>query len=352
MALMLLSCSKVPELPPKQQPHKKRIASLPESEWDEVLVIFVRTCQESATQKIYGSLCREAAKADDAKAFFVKNFALKKVAANRAAKPGLLTGYYEATIHASYTKSSLYRYPVYATPSDLLEIELGSIYPQLRHQIRGRLEGKKVLPYYTRAQAAKNGLNASVICYCDSKIDKFFLEVQGSGIAVFEDGSKIYLGYANSNGHRYRSIGRYMIEQGMIEPKAISLASIKEYLQKHHKVVESVLHYNNSLIFFRKKSHSASGALGIVLYPKRSVAVDRSAIPLGSMLYLQADIKGEKPLQRVVFAHDTGSAIKGSVRADLFCGAGLDAMAFAGSLKAPLWLWVFVPKKDGVKRDE
>jgi membrane-bound lytic murein transglycosylase A len=177
------------------------------------------------------------------------------------------------------------------------------------------------------------------------------LEVQGSGVAKFDDNSSIYLGYDNQNGHKYRSIGRYLVKRGDLKLEEVSLQSIKKWLQEHPKEIDEVLNHNNSMVFFSKREQGATGALGVELTPMRSVAVDRKYIGLGSMLYLSADLK-DKSLNRVVFAEDTGGAIKGSVRADLFVGSTESALELAGRLNAPLNLWLLLPKKRVAGSDE
>jgi membrane-bound lytic murein transglycosylase A len=257
----------------------------------------------------------------------------------------MLTGYYEPELHGSLTKSEVYKYPVYETPDDLVVVDLSSIYPELKkYRLRGKLEGSKLVPYDVREDVSKNGLvNASVICYVDSKIDLFFLEVQGSGRIVLDDGESIYVGYDNQNGHKYKSIGKYLVAHNEIALKDISLQTIKAWFEQHPKRVDEVLNYNPSLVFFKKREHKARGALGLDLTPLRSVAVDRAFIPLGSMLYMDAQTQSFDA-SRVVFAQDTGGAIKGALRADMFLGFGKEAGKIAGELKAPLNLWVLVPK--------
>jgi membrane-bound lytic murein transglycosylase A len=317
-----------------------------------VLKTFQKNCQSTKAEKIYGELCKKAIEAENAKAFILENFRPYIILNKEKNTKGLLTGYYEASIHASYKKSEKYPYPIYATPKDLVVVDLSAIYPELKsYRLRGRVVNGRVIPYYTRAQAQQQDLNATVLCYCDSKIDKFFLEVQGSGIAKFDDNSSIYLGYDNQNGHKYRSIGKYLIESGILKKEDVSLESIKKWLQENPQKADEVLNYNNSLVFFSKREHGATGALGLELIPMRSVAVDRRYIPLGSMLYLNADYP-EGSLKRIVFAQDTGGAIKGRVRADLFTGSGEKALKLAGSLKAPLQLWILLPKNINITKEE
>jgi membrane-bound lytic murein transglycosylase A len=174
-------------------------------------------------------------------------------------------------------------------------------------------------------------------------VDKFFLEIQGSGKVILDDNSTIFIGYDNQNGHKYRAIGRYLVKIGAMELKDVSLQSIKRWLKEHPSRVDEVLNYNKSLVYFKQRSQGATGALGLELTPNRSVAVDRKYIPLGSMLYLSSEID-DRNVSRVVFAQDTGGAIRGAVRADMFLGSGEKALEVSGHLKSALKLWILLPK--------
>jgi len=327
---------------------KSSFSQLPS--WDKenyknVLDNFKNNCKSSKTQAIYRELCQEVDTNVDAKEFIEKNFTPYLLGQN-----GLLTGYYEPMLKGSLVKTDVFKYPIYKKPKDLLVVDLGSIYPELKkYRLRGRVKDSKLIPYYTREEISQIDDLADVICYTDSKIDLFFLEVQGSGRVKLRDGSIIFVGYDNQNGHKYRSIGKYLVQKNVLDLKSVSLQTIKKYLLDNPKKIDEVLNYNKSAVFFREKLNPATGSLGIELTPKRSVAVDRRYIKLGSMLYLDANVDN-KELQRVVFAQDTGGAIKGKVRADLFLGSSQDAMRVAGELKSPLKLWVFLPNKKREKR--
>jgi membrane-bound lytic murein transglycosylase A len=310
--------------------------------YNEALELFVQSCQTAKTKALYQELCEEASDVEDAKVFLQTNFLPYKI---QAQKEGLLTGYYEPQLRASLTQSERYRYPIYETPRDLVEVDLSSIYPELAHyRLRGRIEGNKLIPYYDREATKKSDMNASVLCYADSKIDKFFLEIQGSGRVTLDSNETIFIGYDNQNGHRYRAIGRYLVAIGALRIEEVSLQSIRKWLDANPERVDEVLNYNPSVVFFKQREQKATGALGVVLHAKRSIAIDRRFIPLGGMLYMHADVAQEK-MGRIVLAQDTGGAIKGAVRADLFLGYGDEAMQIAGELKAPLDLWLFVPRK-------
>jgi len=350
--LIFFGCAKKPELKLEDKPETKlmedKFSSL--KEWDqdnheEILTLFKESCKTSRVRNIYAQTCQSAADVDDAKVFLEEEFLPFRIVNNKEKEQGLLTGYYEPFLQASLEKNKKYIYPIYKKPNDLITVDLSSIYPELKHyRLRGRLEGDKLVPYHNRKTSKELELDADVLCYTNSKIDRFFLEIQGSGRVLFDDNSTMFIGFENQNGHKYRAIGKYLVDIGALHLEDVSLQSIKAWLKENPERLDEVLNYNESMVFFAQRNQGATGALGLELTPKRSVAIDRHFIPLGSMLYLDADLQ-ESKISRVVFAQDTGGAIKGSVRADLFLGSGEEALEIAGRLKAPLKLWILLPKK-------
>jgi membrane-bound lytic murein transglycosylase A len=315
-----------------------------EENYADALENFINSCKSGRTKKLYKDLCEEAKGISDAKEFFVTNFEPFEVHAEDGDDKGLLTGYYEPYLRGSLTKHDQYIYPIYKTPKDLITVDLSSIYPDLKHyRLRGRIEDNKLVPYYTRQESQQQEIDAEIICYVDDKVDLFFLEVQGSGRVLLDNNETIFIGYDNQNGHRYKSIGKYLVEEGEIALEDISLQSIRAWFKENPDRVDEVLNYNDSLVYFREKSQAATGSLGLELTPKRSIAVDRRYIPLGSMLYCDASQENVK-FSHIVQAQDTGGAIKGANRADMFMGFGDEAREIAGELKAPLKLWIFLPK--------
>ncbi len=311
-----------------------------ENNYDEVLQLFIKECKIAKVQKLYGALCQKADKSKDSKAFISKNFELYRIE-SETKEEGLLTGYYEASLFGSRTKHFPFVYPLYSEPDDLVTVDLASVYPQLKGlRLRGRVEGKKLIPYYTRAELSK--IQAKPICYTDDKVARFFLEIQGSGRIKLDNGKTLYVTYANQNGYPYTSIGRYMIQKRYIK-KDLSLQSIERFLKVHPEKMSEILNQNRSVVFFRVSNRPASGALGMELTPMRSVAVDPRYIPLGAMLYCETSKRGFKG---IVFAQDTGGAIKGDVRVDLFTGYGEEAKQIAGRLKEKLKMWILLPKAD------
>jgi len=310
--------------------------------YNDALDSFINSCKTKRTKNLYNSLCKKAKLTKSAKLFLEKEFQPYKIKTKKGKETGLLTGYYEPELKGSLRKSRRYKYPIYNTPSDLVIVDLGSIYPELKNmRLRGRMDGNRLVPYDSREKST--GKYSDIICYVDSKIDLFFLEIQGSGRVTLSNGKTIFVGYDNQNGHKYRAIGRYLVKKKELKMKNVSLQSIRAWLEKNPSRVNEVLNYNKSVVYFKKRKKPASGSLGLELTPSRSVAVDRHYIPLGTMLYLSADID-KKNISKIVLAQDTGGAIKGAIRADMFLGFGNQAMNTAGRLKSKLNLWVLLPK--------
>jgi len=351
--IFFTGCTKKPKVLLMQMPKtylkKSSFEQMPNFNDDsflDVLKVFNHNCTTKKAQKIYKNLCYKASKIKnkrEAREFFLLNFTPYTIYDEDFNKIGLLTGYYEAELYGSLVKTDRYKYPVYTPPSDLIEVDLSSIYPELKNfRLRGKLKGNKVVPYNERKYC--NGENCKIICYVDSKIDLFFLEIQGSGRIKLTNGKTIYVGYANQNGHKYSSIGKYMLKKGYLKPDNISMQSIRTFLKNNPSKVDEILNQNRSVIFFKRKNKPSTGSLGVTLTPKRSVAVDPKYIQLGSLLYIDSKIDNSR-FSRFVFAQDTGSAIQGALRTDLFLGYGNKAMNVAGRLKSDLKLWMLVPKE-------
>mgnify|MGYP000335901376 CR=1 FL=1 len=178
-----------------------------------------------------------------------KNSYFYKINTKRGKQEGLLTGYYEPQLNGSLKKTKKYKYPIYETPKDLIIVDLSSIYPHLKnYRLRGKINGNKLVPYDTRKQSLSKHVPAKVISYTDSKIDLFFLEVQGSGRIKLKSGRVMYIGYDNQNGHRYRAIGKYLVRIGALKLKEVSLQSIRAWLKKNPYRVNEVLNYNKSVV--------------------------------------------------------------------------------------------------------
>ncbi|MBI1905948.1 MAG: murein transglycosylase A [Rhodocyclales bacterium] len=265
---------------------------------------------------------------------------------------GLVTGYYEPLIKGSRSRSATHAWPVFGPPADMLTIDLGDAYPELKHmRLRGRLVENKVVPYFTRAEIDTLGdrIPAPTLLWAADPIDLFFLQVQGSGQVELDDGTRIRIGYADQNGHPYQSIGRWLVAQGELALDQASMQGIKSWAQAHPQRLAEMLNTNPSYVFFRELPASGdgpTGALGVPLTANRSIAVDPRHIPLGAPVFLATTYPlSDKPLNRLVLAQDTGSAIKGVVRADYFWGFGADSGARAGKMRQPARMWVLLPKE-------
>jgi len=264
---------------------------------------------------------------------------------------GVITGYYEPLLKGSRFKSARFRYPLYAAPDDMLEIDLGDAYPQLKGQrLRGRLSGKRVIPYYKRAEidAGTDGLKGRELFWVENAVELFFLQIQGSGRIELVDGRQIKVGYADQNGQPYVSIGKKLIEMGEMKLEDASMQGIKAWGEKNPNKLMALLELNPSYVFFRELPENLSapiGALGVPLTNEYSIAVDPRTIPLGSPVFLATtQPNSATPLNRLMLAQDTGGAIRGPVRADFFWGFGEKAGAQAGRMKQQGRMWVLFPK--------
>lgn len=266
-------------------------------------------------------------------------------------RTGLITGYYEPILQGSRKKSRQYPYPVFGPPDDLITVDLASLYPELKNlRLRGRLEGNKLVPYYDRAEWQKQESKRSpkAIAWVADAIDLFFMQIQGSGQIELADGSRIRLGYADQNGHPYRSIGRWLIDQNELASDEASMQGIKHWVQANPQRLDEVLNKNPSLVFFRELPMTGSGplgAMGLPLMPQYSLAVDPRYVPLGAPVWLDTtEPNSEQALTRIMLAQDTGGAIRGAVRADFYWGSGPDAGSLAGKMRQSGRLWVLLPQ--------
>ncbi len=264
---------------------------------------------------------------------------------------GLITGYYEPVLHGSRKRGGKFQTPLYAVPEDLVSVELGDLYPALKgERIRGRLQGKRITPYPDRTQLADGKMLAGrEIVWVDSAIDAFFLQIQGSGRVQMEDGSTVRLAYADVNGHPYRAIGRYLVERGELTLEQVTAPALREWLAAHPERQAEVFNTNPSVVFFREEKNGdpavgPRGALGVPLTAGRSLAVDPRLLPLGAPFFLATThpVTGAL-LQRLMLAQDTGGAIRGALRADLFWGLGAEAGEAAGHMRQDGALWLLWP---------
>jgi len=284
--------------------------------------------------------------------FLQKNFDLYQLTTDDN-QTGLLTGYFQPDLQVSTHQTSKYKYPIYAKPRDLIVVEnAGILNPNAKGiRIAGRLLGGTLVPYATYGEIIDQGLFhvADVIAWCDNDVDLFFAHIQGSARLVFEDGRLQHIYYDGTNGHRYTTIGRYMVDQGWLDLKTVSMQTIKQWLKDHPDAKQDVLAQNKSYIFF-KPADATEGPLGAfktVLTPQAAIAVDPLFIPLGSLVWLDADhpTQEKERLQQLVCAHDVGGVIKGPLRADFYWGSGDRAGDYAGVMKSQAKFYILLPKE-------
>lgn len=302
--------------------------------------------------------------ADEAtrRAFLRARFVPHRVNPEADNRDGLVTGYYEPLLEGSRKRDKRFRYALYGRPDDLLVIDLGDLYPDLAgRRLRGRLQGKRVIPYFSREQIANGGnpLKGEELLWVDDPVALFFLHIQGSGVVRMRDGSMLGVGYADQNGHPYKAIGAALIARDEIPREKVSLQSIRDWLRDNPDKAEELMNSNPSYVFFTLRDSVAQGplgSLGVPLTGGRSIAVDRRFISLGVPVWLETTLPAvdddarpenrekEMPYSRLVFAQDTGGAINGAVRADLFWGRGSTAEEYAGRMKQPGKMYVLLPR--------
>ncbi len=285
-------------------------------------------------------LCGIAVKNGQEKQFFERWFKPYAVASG-GSFDGLFTGYYLPELHGSYRPSARYRVPIYGMPKDLVK----------RGDQSGRLVDGKLIPYYERAEIVAGALAGKglELMWVDSDVDAFFMEVQGSGRVVMEDGTVRALGFAGKNGRSYYAIGKTLVDSGEIAREDISMQTIRAWIDQHPQQGRELMLKNQSYVFFRFSDGSPwegpIGSMSVPLTAGHSLAVDRNYLPLGVPLWLDAEHPaGNQRLQRLVMAQDTGGAIKGLIRGDVFWGMGQQAADLAGVMKSRGRYFLLVPK--------
>jgi len=317
---------------------------------------WMQSCSTLVKQPVWRPACRAAKqlnKPSHAKIvdYLSTHFDVYSARNQDGTNSGLVTGYYQPLLKGSRQRSARYPYPLYSEPEDLITVELADTYPDLKFKrVRGKLVGKKLIPYSTRAEidTKPSPLAGTEIFWINDIIDVFFLHIQGSGVVQLENGDRVQVGYANQNGHHYRSIGRILVKRGDLKLHQASMRGIKKWARNNKSKLQDLLNQNPSYVFFRELPAGLPGplgALGVPVTAERSVAVDRRFIPLGAPIFLSTtQPNSKKPLKQLMFAQDTGGAIKGGVRADFFWGAGNKAGSKAGAMKQKGKIWVLLPK--------
>ena len=372
-ALFLAACTTTPNgEPPAAAPFSRVLqpanwTDLPGWKEDDLAAAwpaFMASCRGVASRPHGASwkrVCDLARTADgkagnDPRRFFetqLKPYAIQAADGNAG---GLVTGYYEPLLRGSRARTKGFEQPVRGVPEDLLTIDLSVLFPELKDKrVRGRLEGNKVVPYWSRAEIAARGdkLPSRTLLYVDDAVELFFLQVQGSGRVSLPDGTLARLNYADQNGYPYQSIGRVLVDRGELKLEEASMQGIQAWARANPGRLQELLNANPSYVFFREVPNSKEGpvgALGVPLTAERSIAVDPRSVPLGAPVFLATTRpNSSKPLNRLVLAQDTGGAIKGAVRADFFWGFGKEAGEQAGRMKQSGRMWVLLPPEAALK---
>ncbi|MBN1140926.1 MAG: murein transglycosylase A [Deltaproteobacteria bacterium] len=319
--------------------------------------VFRDSCRVLKQRSPWQTVCARAeetepVRQEEARGFFEEHFDPHQVRNDDGTTEGLMTGYFAPDLVGDRQPSQRFRHPLYRAPEDLLTIELGELRPEFKElRLRGRVEGKKVLPYWSRAQidGPQQPLKGQELFWVEDPVELFFLHIQGSGRIVLENGEKIMVGYADQNGHPFRSIGKLLIDSGEMSRDQMSMQNIQAWARRNPDKARRLLDENPSYIFFAELPTAfwtPPGALGLPLTPHRSLAVDRRVIPLGAPVMVSTTWpNSDYPLKNLMFAHDTGGAINGAVRGDFFWGMGNDAGRFAGRMKQKCYFWVLLPKE-------
>ncbi len=370
LSLVLAGCPRPPEVvspPPLEPPSPPPVLeavewSAVEGWWEDdlrpALSAFRQSCRALERQADWREVCTEARLLDAedpvaARHFFQQRFLPYQVNNANGTSSGLITGYYVPDLPGSRQRSEKFRYPIYGLPEDLLVIDLGQLYPELKNQrLRGRVEGRRVVPYFSRAEidGGQTPLTGKELFWVECPVELFFLHIQGSGRIRLENGESILVNYADQNGHPYHSLGRILIERQELTADQMSMQKIKAWASQNPDKAQKLLFENPSYIFFRELSPevaSPPGSLGVPLTAERSLAVDRRFIPLGAPVFLATTRpwpEQDIPLRRLMVAQDTGGAIKGAVRGDFFWGFGAQAGELAGRMKQQGRFWVLLPR--------
>lgn len=321
----------------------------------------VRPARVGGTAGDWHGVCKQAVTMDvtdhaAARAFFEAEFQPLHMITDKS-DSGFLTGYYEPVIEGSFEggPGTDYTYPLYQRPPDLVMVNLGSFRADLNgRRIAGMVRNGNLVPFADRADIDKGSLNNKnlELIWVKDRVDAFFLHIQGSGRIRLPDGSFEKVGYNGQNGHVYKAIGAVLRDWGELAPDNISMSTIREWLDNNPDRVDDLLHENPSYIFFRKLATSGPvGSQGVVLTPGRSLAVDRKHIPLSAPLFLSGTYpnaqnpEGEPlPFHRLVVAQDTGGAIRGEMRGDVFWGMGDEAEVLAGHMQNAADFYLLLPK--------
>ena len=373
LIVLVAGCAQLPEKPcpvcppPKPAPERAEYRAVPFADlpgWESArlepsLRAFMAGCPRAPGPLIDAcAIATSIAPGDEAGArrFFESAFAAYSVSSTVTGESGLITGYYEPILRGARSRSAEYRFPIFGVPPDLVVVDLAAVAPEVRNvRLRGRLDGRRLVPYYSRAEIEARGesFSAPILAWAADPVDLFFLQIQGSGQLQLDSGERVRLAYADQNGHPYRSLGRYLVERGEMPLELASMEGIKAWAAANPQKLQDALNANASYVFFRELADARGpvGALGVPLVPQYSIAVDRRYVPLGAPVFLATTLPlSEEPLVRLVAAHDTGGAIRGVVRADYFWGTGEEAGRDAGRMRQSGKLWLLWPRSAALPR--
>jgi membrane-bound lytic murein transglycosylase A len=316
------------------------------------------TCQEVRnSQMAFLKLIEENPTPDQLNKEIRKHFRVYHAPGRLSDGKIFFTGYFEPIYEGSKFPDNTFKYPLYRKPANLLQIDLSLFSKKFKgEKIVGRIDGKKVLPYYSRyrieVEKVLQGQDLE-IAWLKDPVDVAFLHIQGSGRLKFPDGETISVGYEASNGREYRSIGRYLLERDLMNREEMSMQGIRRYLSKHPEIINEVLNHNPSYVFFRILKNGPLGSISVPLTPGRSLALDARLFPKGALGYIscqkpivndRGEITGWKKFSRFVLNQDTGGAIKGTGRADLYWGSGPYAEVAAGHMQHEGNLYILIKK--------
>lgn len=287
-----------------------------------------------------------------------ENFLVYQAAGRGGSGRVLFTGYFEPVLEAGLTRDETFRYPIYGRPGDLLTIDLSLFRDEFRGKsIVARIDDRKVLPYFSRREIETEGAligRGLEIAWLKDPVDVDFLQIQGSGSLKLQEGGTLRVGYAAKNGRPYRSIGRYMIERGLLKKDEVSMQRIRRYLSDHPDLREEILNHDPSYVFFRDLGQGPLvGSINVPITAGRTLALDYRLFPRGALAFMVAKkplmdqegrIAGWERFARFVLNQDTGGAIRGAGRADLFWGSGTYAETAAGHMQHEGDLYILVKK--------
>lgn len=284
---------------------------------------------------------------DDMRQFLVDNFEPYLIM-NGSSSQGKFTSYYEAELKASRQRHGRYIYPIYNRPNDLIEVNLNDFDASLpNRRLLGRIENTKLVPYYTRAEIENKNIDAPIILWGDDAVDIFLMQIQGSAVALLDDGTTVRISYADNNGHSFVGIGSILLKKGLLKPGQASMDKIRDWLKANPQIAQVNMAENPRYIFHKiSEADGPVGALGVSLTAGRSLAVDNSIIPLGSLLWLETKGPDKEKIEKLVFAQDIGGAIKGVIRGDYFWGHGEQALLSAGKMNSSGQYYILLPKSN------